>query len=277
MKQNIKIFISTKIVTFILLSWICYFYFDMITFNKYLYENYTYYKKKDIRNYRLLGIRRKNHVSAIVGLKYMIPNNELEDKKNICNNEKGGESKYELQDEGTSSNVQYNKRAKKNKTYIFETKKYFHIEKQIFKELDFFNFLKNNRTISNKLYENMVLKKYQLRILTPIILLILLSISLILDYCFNCGLARGLYKLLSFSLGKGAMGKFHTSLKSYIDSLFNYTPQGDGASNILYITPFFRFLIYFTSFVIFGIIIISGILYYHKKVKKYEKIIYRKR
>ncbi|SBS96469.1 Plasmodium exported protein (Pm-fam-a like), unknown function, partial [Plasmodium malariae] len=244
------------------------------TFNKYLNENYNPYEKKDIKTYRLLGKCKQDHISSIVGLKSVIPNNELKDKKNISNSQKEDKYKYVQLDESSMNSMGHQKQAKKNKSYIFETKDYSYLEKKIFKELDFFDFLKNNRTISDNLYKKVVLKKRQLRIFTPAILLILLSISLILDFCCGYGLRRGLFKLLKFSLGDGPLGKLYTFLEKYFVSFFKID-IGGGKS--LRITPFFDFLIYFSSFVILGITLILGVLYYHKKVKKYEKIKYKKK
>ncbi|KAI4840325.1 fam-l protein [Plasmodium brasilianum] len=274
MEQNIKLLFFTTLSSFIILSWIRHFYNDMSTFNKYLNENYNPYEKKDIKTYRLLGKCKQDHISSIVGLKSVIPNNELKDKKNISNSQKEDKYKYVQLDESSMNSMGHQKQAKKNKSYIFETKDYSYLEKKIFKELDFFDFLKNNRTISDNLYKKVVLKKRQLRIFTPAILLILLSISLILDFCCGYGLRRGLFKLLKFSLGDGPLGKLYTFLEKYFVSFFKID-IGGGKS--LRITPFFDFLIYFSSFVILGITLILGVLYYHKKVKKYEKIKYKKK
>ncbi|SBS92581.1 Plasmodium exported protein (Pm-fam-a like), unknown function, partial [Plasmodium malariae] len=244
------------------------------TFNKYLNENFNPYEKKDIKTYRLLGKCKQDHISSIVGLKSVIPNNARKDKKNISNSQKEDKYKYVQLDERSLNSMGHQKHAKKNKSYIFETKDYSYLEKKIFKELDFFDFLKNNRTISDNLYKKVVRKKCQLRIFTPVILLILLLISLILDFFLNCGLKRGLFALLKFSLGDGPLNKLYTFLETYFDSFFKIDIENN---KILRITPFFYFLIYFSSFVILGITLILGVLYYHKKVKKYEKIKYKKR
>ncbi|KAI4835517.1 fam-l protein [Plasmodium brasilianum] len=274
MKQSVKLLFFTTISPFIILSWICHFYNYMSTFNKYLNENYNPYEKKDIKTYRLLGKCKQDHISSIVGLKSVIPNNEHKDKKNISNSQKKDKYKYVQLDESSLNSMGHQKQAKKNKSYIFETKDYSYLEKKIFKELDFLDFLKNNRTISDNLYKKVVQKKCQLRIFTPVILLILLSISLILDFCCGYGLRRGLFKLLKFSLGDEPLGKLYTFLKNNLGSFLKLTTS---SGKELYITPFFEFIIYFSSFAILSITVIFGIFYYHKKVKKYEKIKYKKR
>ncbi|SBS95762.1 Plasmodium exported protein (Pm-fam-a like), unknown function, partial [Plasmodium malariae] len=195
----------------------------MSTFNKYLNENYNLHEKNHIKSYRLLAKCKQDHISSIVGLKRVIPNNELKDKMNICNSEKEDKCKYEQLEESSLNSVGYHKQTKKNKTCIFETKDYSELEKKIFKELDYFDFLRNNRTISDNLYKIVVLKKCQLRIFTPVILLILLSVSLVLDFYFNCGLKRGLFALLKFSLGsRTPLDKLYNYLKENLGSFFVY-------------------------------------------------------
>ncbi|SBS96738.1 Plasmodium exported protein (Pm-fam-a like), unknown function [Plasmodium malariae] len=246
----------------------------MSTFNKYLNENYNLYEKKDIKTYRLLGKCKQDYISSIVGLKRVIPNNELKDQMNICNSDKEDKCKYEQLEESSLNSVGYHKQAKKNKSYIFETKDFSHLEKKIFKELDYFDFLKNNKMISDELYKKMVLKKYRSRIIIPLVLFIFLSISLLLDFCCGYGLRRGLFILLKLSLDRGPLDSLYTFLKNNLGSFFKLTIS---SNKELYITPFFEFLIYFSSFVILGITLILGVLYYHKKVKKYEKIKHKKR
>ncbi|SBS97712.1 Plasmodium exported protein (Pm-fam-a like), unknown function [Plasmodium malariae] len=246
----------------------------MSTFNKYLNENYNLHEKKDIKSYRLLAKCKQNHISSIVGLKSVIRNNELKDKKNISNSEKENKYIYVQLDESSLNSVVHHKQSKKNKSYIFETKTYSNLEKKIFKELDYFDFLKNNRTISDNLYKKMVLKKYRSRIIIPLVLFIFLSISLLLDFCCGYGLRRGLFILLKLSLGSGPLGSLYTFLQNNLGSFFKLTTS---AGKELYIMPFFEFLIYFSSFAILGITLILGVLYYHKKVKKFEKIKHKKR
>ncbi|SBS96189.1 hypothetical protein PMALA_051930 [Plasmodium malariae] len=111
----------------------------------------------DLRTYRLLEKCKQGDVSNIVVLKHVIPNGELEDKTDISNNEKGDKRKYKQLNRSSFSNVEQNKHSKKNKSYIFETKKYSHLEKKIFKELDYLDFIKNNNTISDKVYKKFLL------------------------------------------------------------------------------------------------------------------------
>ncbi|SBS96130.1 Plasmodium exported protein (Pm-fam-a like), unknown function, partial [Plasmodium malariae] len=182
---------------FILLSWRGNFTSKLCTFKKYLDENYKAVKKLDTRIYRLLTKYRKNINSCILGLREVIPYNVENEKTNICNNLKRGISKNSKSNGCSLNNEESHKLDKKSKSCIFETKKYSRLEKKIFKELDYENFLKNNRTISDKLYKRIVLKKYGLRLRLPLLLFFFLLLSLILDYSGGIGLLRGLREVLN--------------------------------------------------------------------------------
>ncbi|SCN12503.1 fam-l protein [Plasmodium malariae] len=273
-KQKTIIFIN--FFGFILLSWICSFYIDVSMFNISL-DKYCEIKKiLKTRNYRLLGKYTHNMDLNFICTKEEIPNIGLNIRNDICNNEESVKTQMKQSNGSSPGNTRGHKKHMKNKTCTFETKKYSHMEKKIFKELDYQDFLKNNRTISDKLYKKVIIKKYRLRFALPLVLFLLFSLGLILDFTCNCGLRRGLYKLLRFSLGLSIMTKFHCYLKTAVGSFFKYT-NGNNSSEDFYITPFFDFLIYCVLFFIFGITLISGIIYYHKKVKKFEKIKFRKR
>ncbi|SBS96907.1 Plasmodium exported protein (Pm-fam-a like), unknown function [Plasmodium malariae] len=230
------------------------------------------------RNYRLLGKYKHNMDLNFIYTKEEIQNIGLNNRKNICNNEESVKTKMKQANGSSPGNTRGHNKHMKNNSCTFETKKYSHLEKKIFKELDYQDFLKNNRTISDKLYKKIIIKKYRLRLALPLVLLLLFSLGLILDFTSNCGLTRGLYKLLSFSLGKDLMKNFHDYLKTAVGSFFKYSvPKNGGSTTDFYITPFFHFLIYCVLFFIFGITLILGIIYYHKKVKKFEKIKFSKR
>ncbi|SCN11986.1 fam-l protein [Plasmodium malariae] len=275
-KQKTIIFIN--FFGFILLSWICPFYIDVSMFNISL-DKYCELKKiQKTRNYRLLGKCTHNMDLNFICTNEEILNIGLNNRNDICNNEESVKTQMKQSNGSSPGNTRGHKKYMKNKTCTFETKKYSRIEKKIFKELDYQDFLKNNRTISDKLYKKIIIKKNRLRFALPLLLFLLFSLGLILDFSYNCGLSRGLYKLLSFSLGPSIMGKFHCYLKSAVSSFFKYSvPKNGGSTTDFYITPFFHFIIYCVLFFIFGITLILGIIYYHKKVKKFEKIKFRKR
>ncbi|SBS99363.1 Plasmodium exported protein (Pm-fam-a like), unknown function [Plasmodium malariae] len=174
--------------------------------------------------------------------------------------------------------VRWNEHANKNKCYILETKKYSRLEKKIFKELDYEDFLKNNRTINNKIYKKIIRKKLASQLAPTLIFFILLSLSFVLDYCGSYGLVWGLVDIVkSFSTD------WIKDVNSYLEGSFlkpllecKY-PSASGSGKCCYIIPLLFNLFYVIPFIIYCIITISRIVYYHKKVKKYEKIKYRKR
>ncbi|SCN44522.1 fam-l protein [Plasmodium malariae] len=277
MEQEKKALLLVNFLGFILLSWKYHFNSDNM-FSITLDEGCKLKKKLETRNCRLLGkhehLKDSNVVNINKGIEYIGLNNI----KDIHNNEERIKKKKKQPNGSSPRCTRGYKKDTKNKTCTFNAKKYSHMEKKIFKELDYEDFLKNNRTISDKLYKKIILKKCRLRLALPLLLFLLLSLGLILDFSFNCGLTRGLYKLLSYSLSSQEMMKFHNYLKSNVSSFFKYSvPKDNSSTTDFYITPFFDFLIYCVVFFILGISIISGIIYYHKKVIKYEKIKFRKR
>ncbi|SBS96705.1 Plasmodium exported protein (Pm-fam-a like), unknown function, partial [Plasmodium malariae] len=246
------------------------------THEKPLNECYNNRKKLYTRYYRLLAKYKQVKDSSIVCLKEDIPNGD-NNKKDIFSNEKRNTGTMKQSNGNPLYNVKGHKQSMKNKSCIFETKKYSHLEKKIFKELDYEDFLKNNRTISDKLYKKIIFKKYRLRIVLPLLLFFLLIIPLILDLSGSFALVTELYKALGKYLGKG----WTTNLKEWLcASPFWWLGRELQHSSKKYsyiVIPFFRSIIYFLPLFILGVTIILRIVYYHKKVKKYERIKFKQR
>ncbi|KAI4837508.1 hypothetical protein MKS88_003985 [Plasmodium brasilianum] len=153
-----------------------------------------------------------------------------------------------------------------------------------------------------------MIKKCGLRVALPILLFFVLVISFILDNFCGCGLTHGLLKVIV--LTSPAVGIAQLREYSYlkgIGNLSNIINEGKASpalltlhiwlmksplkrfTQTLIVNPstkklsnycasgFLGFLIYFVPIFILSIILISGLVYYHKKVKKYEKIKFRKR
>ncbi|KAI4841544.1 fam-l protein [Plasmodium brasilianum] len=287
--MNLILFII--IVGFFLLTFICQFYDDFNTFNKYLEEKHNFGIKMDRRNYRLLEKCSHNKLSRSVRLMQQLPNNGIREKNDTSYYEMGVARQMNLSNRALSKDEEDNKQSMKNKTCIFETKKYSHLEKKIFKELDYMDFLKRNRTISDKVYKKIILKKYGLRYALPLLIFVMLLISLILDYSCSYGIKRWLFKVLNI-LSPSWFKNLHTFLRTfYLGSFFKFmkevkktvTSSGGGTSKTVkiitesYVSSFMIFLIYVLAFIILGTIVILAIIYYHKKVKKFEKIRFRKR
>ncbi|SCN12010.1 fam-l protein [Plasmodium malariae] len=293
MEKKVKLLLFFKIYSFIFLSWICYLYNYRVMHNKILPKCYTNHQKLYARNYRLLAKYKKDKASSIVCLKEWIPNG-VKDKKDIYNNDKWATEKRKLTNGNLSQGARVHKKDIINKSCIFETKKYSYIERKIFKELDYENFVKNNRTISNKVYKKIIRKKLGSLLRSPILFLFfLLSIGLILDVSANCGFIYGITKLLNLFVRGWFRFLYETLSSSYIKWMFqpmektpnllkklqNVQGKFSDAGNEAgynYAPVFFGYLIYVIPFIILGITLILGVYYYHKKVKKYEKIKLRK-
>ncbi|SBS99564.1 hypothetical protein PMALA_071260, partial [Plasmodium malariae] len=105
-------------------------------------------KELEARNNRLLGGYKYNIDSKVIFTKEEMPNIGLTNKKDICSSEEEVESKMNKSNECSQSITRSRKKDMNKKSCTFETKKYSHLEKKIFKELDYENFLKKNRTIT---------------------------------------------------------------------------------------------------------------------------------
>ncbi|SBT85758.1 fam-l protein [Plasmodium malariae] len=279
-KNNVPFFI--KITTFVYLTWFCHIYKESVL-NHFVEGNYILYNKLNMRNYRVLEQCKQNKHSNIIGLGKEILNNDVSNHECISDNEKKVKSKNNQLSANLSKKTIQDKHFLRKKTCIFETKKYSHLEKNIFKEIDFIEFLKNNRTISNKTYKKMILKKYRLRLVLPLLIFMSLLISLILDYSCDYGILNGLINLLNISLKKW-FKPLHNLLESYsLDPLLKksrviiYSGENCIWGYTSYVPNFFGLIIYILPFFILGVTIITVIMYYHKQVKKYQKIKFRKR
>ncbi|SBS95498.1 Plasmodium exported protein (Pm-fam-a like), unknown function, partial [Plasmodium malariae] len=248
------------------------------THNRSLVKFYNHDKKLFTRNYRLLEKYKKNMDAGIICLKEEIQSG-VNDKNDISYYEKCILEKKKQSNEKLPRNARRYKKNVKNKSCILVTKKCSYLEKKIFKELDYVNFLKNNRTLSDKFYKKIILKKRKLRFFLPLYLLLLLSVSIILDYSSGLGLVRGLFWIVNTCYGNSSWQSFLGKLlkkTSPFNEIFKVI-KSNGKDANLYVTSLFRTLIYFISFLMLGITIILGVVYYHKKVKKYEEIKFRKR
>ncbi|SBS98809.1 Plasmodium exported protein (Pm-fam-a like), unknown function, partial [Plasmodium malariae] len=125
----------------------------------------------------------------------------MNDKNDISYYEKCILEKKKQSNENLPRNARRYKKNVKNKSCILVTKKCSYLEKKIFKELDYVDFLKNNRTISDKFYKKIIFKKRKLRFFLPLSLLLLLSVSIILDYSSGLGLVKGLFSIVNTCYG----------------------------------------------------------------------------
>ncbi|SBS91524.1 hypothetical protein PMALA_033220, partial [Plasmodium malariae] len=130
-----------------LLTWICYFTYNANIFSKFFDENYKVVRKLDTNIYRSLAKYKQYKDSNNIGLKNGMQNNGDFINENIYSCEKLAKNKSSLSNDSPSKNSRGHKQDKNNKSCVFETKKYSNLEKNIFKELDYMDFLKENRTI----------------------------------------------------------------------------------------------------------------------------------
>ncbi|SBT87026.1 fam-l protein [Plasmodium malariae] len=281
MEQKIKAILVIKISAFIVLTLKHHFTNDVSVFSNFLY-NYNLNRKLDTRTYRLLAICKQAKNSSILMLKNNITNNALQKEKYISIKEdKTAQKKNRLNGISLKNAKKYNE-AKKKKSCIFETKKYSHFEKKIFKELDYIDFLKNNKTISDKTYKKIIIRKYSLQFALPS-LLFLLSLALPMIEIIWHFLYQKMW-LLEFSwlktqlnaLASGPLSDFLEKLKDGMSWLWgDLSSVSDPKCAVL--GHLVGLLIYFIPFIILGFTLILKLFYYHKKVKKYEKIKFSKR
>ncbi|SBS97149.1 Plasmodium exported protein (Pm-fam-a like), unknown function [Plasmodium malariae] len=232
--------------------------------------------------------KQYNH-SSITCINELLPNG-VNNKSDITSKEKYSERKKKYSNGTLPTNARSHKEDTKSKSCIFETKKYSHLEKKIFKELDYADFLKNNRTISDKIYKKIIFKKCGLRFALPLLLFLVLALSFILDKFCGYGLTYVLYKVIvHFSPVSSTVTLNDVSMFPAIKSLYEFLNKPslkwftgvlvkEGSKTVNYCVRYFLgFLIYFVPLFILGIILISAVFYYHKKVKKYETIKFRKK
>ncbi|SBT85843.1 fam-l protein [Plasmodium malariae] len=286
MKQKINFLIFIKIAIFIRSIWICHFFIDINTFNKSLDENYIIIGKLNKISYRLLSKCKQDRDSSIVNLIEKIPNNKVNEKKCISNSAKSFTTKNKPSNGNSLRSLTCQKQDIKNNSYILEKKKCSYIEKKIFKELDFENFLKNNKTISNRMYKKAMRKKYGLRILTPTLLFLLLLILMIVDISLGLSIKKSLLiALVKWDplevLSSGWFLSLFEKVKS-LDWLWKsplWTTSEtltEGMKKNGLLGRLIGIPMYFLPFLILGVTFIFAILYYHQKVKKYENIKFKK-
>ncbi|KAI4839217.1 hypothetical protein MKS88_001761 [Plasmodium brasilianum] len=285
MEKKIKSLFFIKTPKLTLLSWICYINIYISTFNKYLDENYIYSRKIYGTTYRILSKYKQDKYSSSVSLKEEMTNNGVKKKKDISNNMEGYTGKRKHSN-GTPLEFRGNCKSymKKNKC-MFETKKYSHFENQIFKEMDFMDFLKNNKTISNKSYRKIIRKKCVQLFVLPLLIFFFLSVLLIVDLSWSFADGnKGLWSTIGFSSilenwGKSGcwLNALYTSLKDVKGFWIGIGETSNSISELHVLLKLFRILIYGLPFLILGITLISRVVYYHKKVKKYERIKFRQR
>ncbi|SCN44542.1 fam-l protein [Plasmodium malariae] len=288
MRQNIKSDLFIEIAYIILLSWIYHFSNDTSTVNKSFHETNIIVIKSGTISYRLLAKCKLDRYSCNVNLIEGIPTNKVNEKYYISNSEKRSTEKNKYSNGHSSRSRTGHKQDMKSKCYIFEKNKCSYMEKKIFKEFDFIDYLKNNRTISNKIYKKVIRKKYGLQIATPVLLFFLLLILLIVDFSLGISIEKSLLiTLVKWDplqvLNSGWFSFIFNKVKGlewlWKSSLWNTSSNslGDVRKKNVLLGHMIGVPLYFLPLFLLGIIFIFVLVYYHKKVRKYEKIKFKKR
>ncbi|KAI4833963.1 uncharacterized protein MKS88_000199 [Plasmodium brasilianum] len=269
MEQKFMLFLYIKISAFILLTWICHFYNKENTSKNNLNAKCKLSRKLNIINYRLLAKYKPNKDSYSVNFEDELPHNREKQNKCVTTNKKEANVKHKISRLSSLYIEEYCKNNDKNKPDIPKTKKYSNFEKQIFKELDYKDYLKNIKEIEDKEYKKLSRKKRRIRfvfVLLFFFVLIVPILDLLLEYFVTDGLLGSLGLL---SLTKE--GSVYT-LEGILSTLFEIGGWGNSdkirAANIF---------IYCLPFLIFVVIFILGMIYYYKKVIKYENIKFKKK
>ncbi|KAI4833921.1 uncharacterized protein MKS88_000241 [Plasmodium brasilianum] len=280
MGGKIKFCFLVKIA--IIINWIYHFSSDMGIFKKSAYKKNNG-SKLYVRTYRVIAIYKQNKDSRIIGLNEKIQYNVLHEEKDISIKDNENTGKMNSSNRKLSSDFRGHKSPLKYKSSIYETKKCSYLEKKIFKELGYEVFLKNNRTISNKTYKKIMLKKCGLRIAVPLLLFLILLITLIMDLLWSCGLARGLSTFLKQSINvkewRQNLGQWlweNPPFSWLLRSAKHVQKEGGGTVNLV-TNNFFFIVTYVILFFALSVTFISAVIYFHKKVKKFQKIKFRRR
>ncbi|KAI4833603.1 uncharacterized protein MKS88_000080 [Plasmodium brasilianum] len=246
MEQKFMLFLYIKISAFILLTWICHFYNKENTSKNNLNAKCKLSRKLNIINYRLLTKYKPNRDSYSIKFEDELPHNRVKQNKCVTTNKKGANVKHKISRLSSLYIEEYCKNNEKNKPDIPKTNEYSNFEKQIFKELDYKDYLKNIKEIEDKEYKKLS--------------------HLSLENFVTGGLLGSL-GLIYLSKKGGS-----ESVEGLFSTLFDIEKWGN-SDKILAANLFF----YCIPFLIFVIIFILGMIYYYKKVIKYENIKFKKK
>ncbi|SBT87564.1 fam-l protein [Plasmodium malariae] len=271
MEQKLRLFLFTKISTFILLSWICYFFNDINCLNKNLDEKWNLCRKLNIRIYRILAKYKHYKDSSNSNQKEEMQISEVKKEENIYNNKKGTNGKHKKSCRNSLYNGKYGKNIEKNISGIPKTKKYSIFEKKIFKELYYEDYVKNIKSIEYEEYKKLARRKRRIRIALLLLFFMVLAIP-ILDISLEKITEGGLLGLLHLLYPTGNDTNPLSGIEGHLDSLLS-----QGTWNILGKICASTTFIYGVPFLIFVVIFILGMVYYYKKVIKYENTKFRKK
>ncbi|SBT85443.1 fam-m protein [Plasmodium malariae] len=266
MERKNRLLFFIKFVAFII-TWMYYFQSDLSTFNKSFCEIYRLNGKLNARTYRLLAKYKHDKNSNIVELKEGISNSGMCIRKYFSNNERETIGKKKQSNRDSLNDDGVKEEALKNKSCIFGTKKYSYFENKIFKELDNAEYLEKNNRISDKTYNKIKFKKRRLRFSLVLLLFILILVVPLIDLSIYNVYGKELLSALGLlTLSTGYSGYFPEvsgSLKAPLglkDSMFR---------EVIRVPTIIKYCI---PILIIFVVLMLSIVYYYKKVMKYEKI-----
>ncbi|SBT01347.1 Plasmodium exported protein (Pm-fam-a like), unknown function [Plasmodium malariae] len=214
------------------------------TLNNHSGEKCYLCRNLNTRSCRLLSKYKQSKDLCTENFKEDIPNNNVKEKKSISNNVKGANEKYKQSCRSSLYIKEYGKNIDKNKCGLPKTKKYIDFQKKIFKELDYEDYVKNIKTIEYKEYKKLARKKRRIRI-ALLLLFILILILPILDLSLEKFTDGGLLGLLGLLYSSGTEETGAIGVYGHLVTLLS-----DGT---------------------------WGMVYYYRKVIKYENIKLRKK
>ncbi|SBT00415.1 Plasmodium exported protein (Pm-fam-a like), unknown function, partial [Plasmodium malariae] len=241
--------------------------------NKYLDDKCDILRKLNPKSYRLLAKNNEDKNYFIVNFNEETPHNKVAQKKCITNNKKGTNGKQKSSNSSSLYIEEYNRNNEKSKPGISKEKKYFNFEKKIFKELDYKDYIKNVKIIDDKEYKKISRKKRRIRIALLLLFFFVLILP-ILDLSLEklkCGGLMGLLGLLN-SKNENVSGIRTFDVEGGLITLFNIGEFG--ASKAITLSTI---LFYCLPLLIFVVIFIVYMVYYNKKVIKYENVKFTKR
>ncbi|KAI4835522.1 fam-m protein [Plasmodium brasilianum] len=149
MEKKINSFLFYKISAFMILSWICHFYCDTRTVNKFLDENWTPCRRLDTRNYRLLAKYKQNKDSNNLDLKGDKPfsGEEYKETNRLYNGSPLNKAQY------YTEIIDYD-------NGMFDGKQ-FHFEKKLIKKKDYDDLLEKKRRICDIALKKIKFRKYR--------------------------------------------------------------------------------------------------------------------
>ncbi|KAI4837496.1 hypothetical protein MKS88_003972 [Plasmodium brasilianum] len=273
MERKYRLLIFIKITSFIILTWTYNFKRDLNTFNETFFAIYKLTGKLNIRTYRLLKNYTHDTNLNTVEIKEGISNSAVNISKDFSNNERECIRKKKPSNRDILNNDGNNKKSMKNNSPIYGTKTYSYFEKRIFNKLDNTEFLKKNKTFTDRTYKKIKFKKRRQRFSLGLFLsIVVLLVPLIdLSFYFICG--KDLLSALDFlSVSVGHEGYFPKIEGGQLKNLFDLKHWM--FREAIRVPTILKYCI--PIFIIFVVIIIC-IVYYYKKVMKYEKIKFREK